>query len=485
MVIAADRGLAGGYNSSVIRLAERAMMVERARAADRARHGRQEGRRTSVPRVPDRRVPVQRAPTIPPTRRPRRGRDRHRTVRAGDYDQVDLVYTEFLSLGTQRVTTPRSCPSSGWTEEDAADGEPTADYEFEPDPIEILDRLLPRYVEARLFAALLDAAASEHAARQRAMKSATDNAEELITKLTRVMNRARQDAITTEIMEIVGGAEALRQGGGRGPSTVVDRIPDESTTSPPLHSTNDRPGDHDRHQRHRPDDPHRARTAGSSPSPAGRRRRVPAGRLPEINMATRVTVTVDGKDDRGQGRGRPADRRQPGAGHLPQAHRRPASRHARAQHRPGHHGAGRRRRARSRVQRDGEPLDTLRGRPARSTNWEIHREPPAFDTLEPRPLMFETGIKVIDLLTPYVQGGKIGLFGGAGVGKTVLITEMIRRVAQHHGGVSVFAGVGERTRRAPTSHRDGASPACSRRPPSSSARWTSRRGPAAGGPARP
>jgi F-type H+-transporting ATPase subunit beta len=78
--------------------------------------------------------------------------------------------------------------------------------------------------------------------------------------------------------------------------------------------------------------------------------------------------------------------------------------------------------------------------------WEIHRDAPAFAALEPSKRLFETGIKVIDLLTPYVAGGKIGLFGGAGVGKTVLITEMIRRVAQNHGGVSVFAGVGERTR---------------------------------------
>jgi len=81
-----------------------------------------------------------------------------------------------------------------------------------------------------------------------------------------------------------------------------------------------------------------------------------------------------------------------------------------------------------------------------SERWPIHREPPAFDQLESKTQMFETGIKVIDLLTPYVQGGKIGLFGGAGVGKTVLIQEMIQRVAQDHGGVSVFAGVGERTR---------------------------------------
>ncbi len=79
-------------------------------------------------------------------------------------------------------------------------------------------------------------------------------------------------------------------------------------------------------------------------------------------------------------------------------------------------------------------------------HWEIHRPAPPYAELEPRAQMFETGIKVIDLLEPYVQGGKIGLFGGAGVGKTVLIMEMINRVAQQHGGVSVFAGVGERTR---------------------------------------
>jgi F-type H+/Na+-transporting ATPase subunit beta len=93
----------------------------------------------------------------------------------------------------------------------------------------------------------------------------------------------------------------------------------------------------------------------------------------------------------------------------------------------------------------GESLDTD-DIGAVEDRWDIHRDAPAFDTLEPRRQMFETGIKVIDLLEPYVQGGKIGLFGGAGVGKTVIIMEMINRVALNHGGVSVFAGVGERTR---------------------------------------
>ena len=78
--------------------------------------------------------------------------------------------------------------------------------------------------------------------------------------------------------------------------------------------------------------------------------------------------------------------------------------------------------------------------------WPIHRDPPPFDVLEPSTQMLETGLKVLDLLTPYVQGGKIGLFGGAGVGKTVLIQEMIYRIAHNFGGTSVFAGVGERTR---------------------------------------
>ncbi|WP_199241619.1 F0F1 ATP synthase subunit beta [Serinibacter arcticus] len=94
----------------------------------------------------------------------------------------------------------------------------------------------------------------------------------------------------------------------------------------------------------------------------------------------------------------------------------------------------------------GEPLNVPADSLEIKERWSIHRKAPDFDQLESKTTMFETGIKVIDLLTPYVQGGKIGLFGGAGVGKTVLIQEMIQRVALNHGGVSVFAGVGERTR---------------------------------------
>jgi F-type H+-transporting ATPase subunit beta len=94
----------------------------------------------------------------------------------------------------------------------------------------------------------------------------------------------------------------------------------------------------------------------------------------------------------------------------------------------------------------GQPIDQKEDLPADSERWPIHRDPPAFRDLSPKMEIFETGLKVVDLIAPYIKGGKVGLFGGAGVGKTVLIQELIHNVAMQHGGVSVFAGVGERTR---------------------------------------
>ena len=136
-----------------------------------------------------------------------------------------MISTRFLSAGTQVVETrqllPLPEPSHRSASEEEAHlervivGEERPDRggytEFEPESPDLLVELVPRYVEAALFGAMLEASASEHTARQRAMAAATDNADELVKSLTRVMNRARQDTITTEIMEIVGGAEALRQ----------------------------------------------------------------------------------------------------------------------------------------------------------------------------------------------------------------------------------------------------------------------------------
>jgi F-type H+-transporting ATPase subunit gamma len=227
IVVTGDRGLAGAYNSSVIRQAERSM-----------RAARDEGKQVRLVCVGKKAVTYFRfrgeaidaafiGMTDQPTYEDARTIAELVTGRfeSGEYDAVELLYTQFLSVGTQRVVERRFMPLDTTTLEAAAAGDgPRADYEFEPDPTLILERLLPRYAEARLFAALLDASASEHAARQRAMKSATDNAEDLIVKLSRIMNRARQDAITTEIMEIVGGSEALAQGEGEADDLLVDHV---------------------------------------------------------------------------------------------------------------------------------------------------------------------------------------------------------------------------------------------------------------------
>jgi F-type H+-transporting ATPase subunit gamma len=224
VVIAGDRGLSGAYNSSVIRAAERSMQRQRA-----------EGRRTRLVTVGKKAQSYFRfrgweideayvGISDNPSYEDARVIADYVTTRfeEGEYDRVELAYTQFLSVGTQRVTIRRFVPLDPALLE-TGDG-PTADYEFEPAPQQILDRLLPRYAEARLYAALLEGAASFFAAQQRAMKSATDNAEELIVKYSREMNRARQDAITTEIMEIVGGAEAMRQAQSDSTDLLVDHV---------------------------------------------------------------------------------------------------------------------------------------------------------------------------------------------------------------------------------------------------------------------
>jgi F-type H+-transporting ATPase subunit gamma len=133
----------------------------------------------------------------------------------GGVDEIHIVYTQFVSMVTQKAQALRMLPLVvEYTDEPPP--EQQSQFEFEPSAEGVLDALLPRYIEARIFAAMLEAAASEQAARRRAMKSATDNADELIKALTRDANAARQAEITQEIMEIVGGAEALAKTGSEG-----------------------------------------------------------------------------------------------------------------------------------------------------------------------------------------------------------------------------------------------------------------------------
>lgn len=127
----------------------------------------------------------------------------------GGVDEIHLVFTRYINMGNQEIATRRLLPLVVEESDEEPEGGGVPLYDFEPSAEEVLDALLPRYVESRIYIAMLSSAASEHAARQRAMKSATDNAEELIKSLTRAANAARQSEITQEITEIVGGAEAL------------------------------------------------------------------------------------------------------------------------------------------------------------------------------------------------------------------------------------------------------------------------------------
>ena len=216
VVIAADRGLCGGYNNNVLRAVERAIAADQAQGRQYALvisgkkaagyfsfreyevHASYEGF-SDQPNYSDAKTMAESVAEL---------------FENGDVQEVRLAYTRFLSMGTQEVTVDQFMPlEASEIGADASENTAGGGYEFEPEPAEILSRLLPRYVEARLYAALLEGSASEHAARQRAMKAATDNAEDLKTNLTRIMNRARQEAITTEIMEIVSGSEAMSDDG--------------------------------------------------------------------------------------------------------------------------------------------------------------------------------------------------------------------------------------------------------------------------------
>ncbi|MGD1011535.1 MAG: ATP synthase F1 subunit gamma [Acidimicrobiales bacterium] len=242
LVIVADRGLAGAYNSNVLRAAERAI-----------RSGADAGQSYTVVAIGKKAAPFFRFRHQPVEHQFLQMSDRPSfedarrvaavvvpTVVAGEIDVVQVISTRVRSLGTQVVETrqlfpilpadaqpaeatadasPETASANAGAEPGTGDhGAPAPDaklgyFEFEPDPEQLLTELIWQYAEAAIYGALLEASAAEHASRQRAMAAATENAEELLKTITRVMNRARQDSITTEIMEIVGGAEALRPTG--------------------------------------------------------------------------------------------------------------------------------------------------------------------------------------------------------------------------------------------------------------------------------
>ena len=215
LLMTSDRGLAGAYSANAIRMCEQ--LVETLRGEGKTARLYVIGRKgvsfyafrgrpieesftgfTEQPRYAD-------AKAAADALIPRFVQD----TDEGGVDEIHLVYTSYVSALTQRPEAVRLLPLVIEDVEDAPDTGPLPLYDFEPGPEAVLDALLPRYVEARIYAALLDSAASESASRRRAMKAASDNADELIRTYTREANQARQAQITQEISEIVGGADAL------------------------------------------------------------------------------------------------------------------------------------------------------------------------------------------------------------------------------------------------------------------------------------
>ncbi|MEU0101746.1 F0F1 ATP synthase subunit gamma [Streptomyces sp. NPDC006267] len=217
LLVTSDRGLAGGYSSNAIKAAERLRerLASEGKEVDTyivgrkgvAYYGFRERKVedfwtgfTDNPAYADAKRVA--APLIEAIQR---------DTAEGGVDELHIVFTEFVSMMTQNAVDNRMLPLSldEVAKENARKGEILPLFDFEPSAEDVLDALLPRYVESRIYNALLQAAASEHAARRRAMKSATDNAGDLIKSLSRLANAARQAEITQEISEIVGGASAL------------------------------------------------------------------------------------------------------------------------------------------------------------------------------------------------------------------------------------------------------------------------------------
>ncbi|RDL08599.1 F-type H+-transporting ATPase subunit gamma [Streptomyces sp. HB202] len=217
LLVTSDRGLAGGYSSNAIKAAERLRerLASEGKEVDTyivgrkgvAYYGFRERKVadswtgfTDNPAYSDAKRVA--APLIEAIQK---------ETAEGGVDELHIVFTEFVSMMTQNAVDARMLPLSldDVAEESTRKGEILPLFEFEPSAEDVLDALLPRYVESRIYNALLQAAASEHAARRRAMKSATDNAGDLIKSLSRLANAARQAEITQEISEIVGGASAL------------------------------------------------------------------------------------------------------------------------------------------------------------------------------------------------------------------------------------------------------------------------------------
>ena len=281
------------------------------------------------------------------------------------------------------------------------------DVIYNPSPQELFDQLVPQFLISRIYDSLVQSYASEHFSRMNAMQSATRNADELLKQLNLDLNMARQTQITNEIAEISGASLALaaaEKPNHKEANTMEQTLQEAiiSQISGPVLTVLYPPQEqwklHDLVVTE--SGVHMEVAAHSGP---GECRCIALEATYGLSCGMKVTNT-----------------------------------HSCIQVPVGEQTLGRV------VDVLGNPIDG--GKPMEGERWGIYRRAPIYEELSPKIEFFETGIKVIDLLTPYAKGGKIGLFGGAGVGKTVLIMELIYNIAKQHGGYSVFTGVGERSR---------------------------------------
>ena len=324
-------------------------------------------------------------------------------------DEIYVFYTLYAGEDGHPVNRPRRArllPIRLTDFQQVQASEDLHEVIYNPSPQEVFDQLVPQFIISRLFDTLVQSYAAEHYARMNAMQSATKNADELLKHLSLDLNMARQTQITNEIAEISGSGAAIEE--------------DESQEkeAPPM--------ERELHE-----------AVISKISGPVLTVQYPGGeeyRLHDL-LVTESGVHLEVASHTGPGECRCVALE---STYGLSCGMRVENTHRCIQVPVGEQTLGRV------VDVLGNPIDN--GPAFTGERWGIYRPAPVFDDLSPKTEFFETGIKVIDLLTPYAKGGKIGLFGGAGVGKTVLIMELIYNIAKQHGGYSVFTGVGERSR---------------------------------------
>ena len=434
LIITADRGLAGSYNRAVTEAAERHAEKEgngNVVYYVMGEYGRQYFRSKKV-RMKEDFLYSSESPTV-------RQSQRICAELLADYDagitgRVDIVYTDYRRGGARLPRIRRLCPLS---EDDfyysGTDRSLRPEKDFIPDPETVFDEIIPSFLTGYVFGAEVDSFCAEQEARMAAMKTAGDNAGRMLEELRLKINRQRQADVTREITEITSGARALRKkekkySADKEKKTEECKKMDNTVSSEIKTGTESRPGGNNGvitgvsgpvvDVSFDPSSVPAIREAVYAVSPDGGKPMEVAEQLG--GGAVRCILLCPGE---GLGRGMEVVRtRAPISVPVGQAVL-------------GHMFNGL-----------GGQIDGEEHIPQRTPRRSIYRPAPEYRERTSTAEVLETGIKVIDLLAPYAKGGKTGLFGGAGVGKTVLIQELIHNIATEHGGYSVFAGVGERCR---------------------------------------